>query len=312
MARSNRFKEADTGVLDLLDNDSIVGPITNDFINSSPMPESKDILYLDPDDFIPYANEKLRLKLHSGEERERLKESIQQNGIFNPILCHKKGDKYEILSGHNRVDICKELEIKVPCIVKDGITKDEADLIVIDTNLLNRQRSDYKPTNFAYILKVKFDAEKHQGISKGPEVTKHTGDKIGEEYGLSRKTIYRYIKLNDLVDIAKSVTDSGELQIKAAFELAFLPADIQTLIVNLLDEYTINEKVLHSLRMNLDDKHFTSNEDMIAFVKSQLSEKNSNPRKFDYRNIKKYLPKDIKDNEIEDYVIQAIKAYRGY
>ena len=283
---------------------------TNNINNVSDNEEviADKINYANADEFIPYSDERLRLDLHTGEEREQLKESIQKTGIINPVICMQADNGLEIISGHNRVDICKELSIKVPYILKKNLSREEADLICIDTNLLNRQRADYKPSQFAYILKVKFDSEKYQRNNSD----KYTGDQIGEEYGLKRRQIHTYIKLNDLVDSAKKITDEGKITIAAAYELAYLPQDIQMILVNLSDDYKITDKSLKSIRSNIADKEFSNNQDKIDFLKGMLTTRHIKQRKFDFRNISKYIPEDIKESDIESYIIEAIKAYRGY
>ena len=139
------------------------------------------------------------------------------NGIFTPVICVKKEDKLMILSGHNRVDVAKELNIEVPYILKKDISDEEMELICIDDNLIHRQRSDYKPMQLAYLIKVKMDAEKHQGKSLGTEFPKNTGDKIGEEHALTRRMIGKYLKLNDLVDKAKELVDNKIVTISAGY-----------------------------------------------------------------------------------------------
>lgn len=264
-----------------------------------------EIKFCSPDKFIPYSNEKLRLELHYGEKREQLKESISRNGIINPIICIPNGDKFEIVSGHNRVDICKELGIEVPYILKPNLSREESDLICIDTNILNRQHNEYKPSQFAYILKVKFDAEKHQGTLL-PGVT-NTGTKIGEEYGLSRKTIHMYIKLNDLIDTGKLLVDDGIITIKAAYELASMTEELQNIIINMRNDYKLTDKSLKEIRT-----YFSSNENLdynskVSIIKSFLKAKNIKTRQIDYRNIKKYIPDIVEDENVEDYIISSIK-----
>ena len=68
-----------------------------------------------------------------------LKESISRSGVLSPIIVRKKQDRYEIISGHNRTRCCKELNItNIPAIVKD-YDDDMAELIMIETNLAQRE-----------------------------------------------------------------------------------------------------------------------------------------------------------------------------
>ena len=70
---------------------------------------------------------------------EELKESISRSGVLSPIIVRKKQDRYEIISGHNRTRCCRELNItEIPAIIKD-YDDDMAELIMIETNLAQRE-----------------------------------------------------------------------------------------------------------------------------------------------------------------------------
>ena len=70
---------------------------------------------------------------------EELKESISRSGVLSPIIVRRKQDRYEIISGHNRTKSCKELGInEIPAIIKD-YDDDMAELIMIETNLAQRE-----------------------------------------------------------------------------------------------------------------------------------------------------------------------------
>lgn len=270
--------------------------------------QSSRIYQIKPDKLIPFRDEKLRLDLHTGDSYERLKESISQNGVVNPAIVMQtdKEGVYEIIAGHNRVQICKELNIDVPCIVKKDLTIEEANKICIDTNLLNRQRSEFKPTQFAYMLMVRFEKEKHAGVSMDGELS---GDKIGAQFSLDRRTIHRYIKLNQLTEKAKVSLDSGKITLRIAYELAFLPEILQDFIIENYDNYKINEGVVKHLKQQLKQQPISDEEELLKYVKFYLPQKTSAGRKFDYRNIKNYIPPSIPEDHIEEYVIKALQFY---
>lgn len=132
----------------------------------------------------------------------------------------KKGLKYEILSGHNRANAAKEAGLEViPTVIKEGgLTKEEAILIVTETNLMQRSFTDLAHSERATVIATRHDAMKSQGVrndllaeieklSKAPNLAKDetcgpldhklkTRDKLGGEFGLSPRSISRYIRLN--------------------------------------------------------------------------------------------------------------------
>ena len=67
---------------------------------------------------IPFKNHPF--KKRDGIENEELKNSVKENGLLEPIIVRSfSAGTYEIISGHRRVEVCKELGIQtVPAINK--------------------------------------------------------------------------------------------------------------------------------------------------------------------------------------------------
>jgi DNA modification methylase/ParB-like chromosome segregation protein Spo0J len=135
-------------------------------------------------------------------EYESLKNSIKEDGLHYPIVINSKG---EILDGHHRYKICKEIGITPPQIkheikyFKDSI---EEKKFVIDINLRRRQLNDFQRAELAYrleeiekdraklrqsILNNKETAPAHLSVSEIGE----TRDIVSKKVGISRGTYAR-------------------------------------------------------------------------------------------------------------------------
>ena len=108
---------------------------------------------------VPFENHPF--KKRSGIEQQELTESIKENGLLEPIIvCSFPAGKYEIISGHRRVEACKALGItSVPAIIEE-LTKDEAIVQMVDSNI---HREHILPSEKAFAYKMKSEALKHQG-----------------------------------------------------------------------------------------------------------------------------------------------------
>ena len=111
---------------------------------------------------IPFENHPF--KKRDGIENEELKESVKESGLLEPIIVRSfSAGTFEIISGHRRVEACKELGIQtVPAIVRD-MTKDEAVIAMVDSNL---QREQITPSEKAYAYKMEYDAIKKKAGRK--------------------------------------------------------------------------------------------------------------------------------------------------
>lgn len=103
------------------------------------------------DQLHPYHNHKF--ELYSGERLEDMVASIKENGVLSPIIVQPIEDGYEILIGHNRWNASKLAGLPtVPAIVKAGLTEDEAEMYVIESNLIQRSFSDLKISEQAAVV----------------------------------------------------------------------------------------------------------------------------------------------------------------
>ena len=69
---------------------------------------------------IPFKNHPF--KKRDGIEKEELTESIKENGLLEPIIVRSfPAGKYEIISGHRRVEACKELGITSIPVLYQGL-----------------------------------------------------------------------------------------------------------------------------------------------------------------------------------------------
>ena len=194
--------------------------------------------------------------LYEGERLEDMIASVKEHGILNPVIVQKIDGGYEMLSGHNRMNAAKLAGLKeVPAIVKTGLSKEEAYVYVIETNLMQRSFSDLLLSEKAAVLKARYEKESCQGRrndiieeiarleGKEVEVTRGHGDHrmktrdtIGKEYELSGSSVGRLLKLNDLIKPFKDMVDRGALYTKVALQLAFLPEEEQNMVLIVMKE----------------------------------------------------------------------------
>ena len=82
-------------------------------------------------DLKPY---KKNAKVHSAEQLDRIKDSIERFGFLSPCLIDKD---YNLIAGHGRVQAAKKLKIKkVPCVFIEGLTEKERQAYILADNKL--------------------------------------------------------------------------------------------------------------------------------------------------------------------------------
>lgn len=110
------------------------------------------------------------------ERLDQMAESIRRNGILNPLLVRRMGERYQILGGHTRKAAAAKIGYKeLPCVVMD-VDDDEAENIFVTDNLM--QRPGLLPSEKAWAYRTKLEAMKRQG-----ERTDLTLSQVGTKLG---------------------------------------------------------------------------------------------------------------------------------
>lgn len=124
------------------------------------------------------------------EELEELAESIRKNGLLQPILVRKVGDKYQIIAGERRWQACKSLNMrKVPVRIKEA-DDDETIILALIENI---QRSNLNPIEEAY------------GYRRMIERGKMTQSEVAQAVSKGRTTITNALRLLELPEEAQQL-----------------------------------------------------------------------------------------------------------
>ena len=227
--------------------------------NEVPSEKTDGTTSLNLNDLIPFRNHPF--KLYEGDRFNDMVESIKQFGVIVPIVVRKVDDKYEILSGHNRVNAAKEAGLtEVPTVIKEGLTEEEATLIVTETNIMQRSFSELAHSERATVISTRHSAMKNQGVrndllneieklSKAPNLASEetfypmdkklrTHETIGNEYNLSQASVARYLRIDKLSDAIKDLVDEGKIAMRAGVDLSYLSQENQEMVEAIISENT--------------------------------------------------------------------------
>jgi len=292
------------------------------------------------DDLVPFADHPF--KLYDGERLDDMVRSIRERGVITPVIVRPQPDgdegMYEILSGHNRVNAAKIAGLtEVPCIIKEGLTDDEAKLIVTETNLMQRSFSELSHSERAIALKHHMDAIRAQGKQTGliGEIEKfstpdeimqteepglivpksETRDKAAEKYGLDARSVSRYIRLTHLTEELLRRVDNDEIGLYPAVSLSYLSLDEQIAVNKVLEDTSckVDMKKAEALREHSKNKKLID-ENVVPILSGEL-DKRTNAKspppalKIKYKVYSKFFSADTNQKEMEAVVEQALTEY---
>ena len=269
-----------------------------------------DIKISDIDDFPDHP-----FKVIENEDMYNMRDSIKENGVLVPALVRKKPDgRYEMVSGHRR-KYASQLANKetLPCIVR-SLTDDEATIIMVDSNI---QREEILPSEKGFAYKMKLEALSHQGkrndLTSSQVATRlDTATLIGKENGDSRDTVFRYIKLTELIPELLDLVDKKEIALLPAFELAFLKDEEQYAVLDCIECNVATPSHAQARILKRLSQEGTLTQDKIDDILSQEKPNQIPKIKLNESRIRNVLPKGITDDKIEDFVVNAIDFYKKH
>lgn len=285
---------------------------------------------------VPFANHPF--KLYEGERLSDMVTSVKELGVILPVVVRPKEDgSYEILSGHNRVNAAKIAGLeKVPAVIKEGLSDEEANLIVTETNLMQRSFADLSYSERAVALNAHYNAIKQQGkrndlineiemLSKMRSLKAETtlpqlgaksraDEKVGEKYNLSKNTVARYIRLNELIPELLARVDNEEIAFIPAVALSFIKKseqqDIERIIAD--NNFKVDMAKAEILRSNSEAGSLTSDR-IYAILSGEIDKKKKSnkplPIKIKPKVISRFFTQQQKPAEIEEVIEKALELY---
>lgn len=266
------------------------------------------------------------------EDMAKLIDSIKENDMLMPALVRPKKDgTYEMISGHRRKFALSQLGRKEMNVIIRDLDDDQATILMVDSNI---QRENIYPSERGYAYKMRLKAMKHQGkrvdinvddvpveYSKSTSTqveqkskNKYSVELLGEQLGLDRNQIRRFIRLTYLIEPLQEMVDGRhENEIKIAFnpavELSYLTESEQCDLANAIVE---NQRT-PSLAQCQEFKRLSHDGELTSeFIEDTLSEEKPNQREklsFQMKEIDKYFPKDFTPGKKKDLMIHLLENW---
>ncbi len=163
------------------------------------------VLSIKPNPFQPRTN-------FDREALEELKQSIQANGLIQPVTVRSTGDGYfELISGERRLRAFRELGFaEIPAYVME-VTSDEVMLAMALIENIQRERLNPVEEGLAY--------------KRLMEECELTQEEIAERVGKSRSTIANSIRLLKLPEKIRTALIQDEITVGHARALINLPSE---------------------------------------------------------------------------------------
>ena len=251
-------------------------------------------------------------KVLDDESMQRTVESVEQYGVLSPLIARPRPEGgYEIISGHRRQHAAQLAGLETLPVIVRQMDDDAAVLLMVDSNL---QRENILPSERAFAYKMKLEALKNQGarsdLTSVQVAPKLSTEKIGEEVGMSKDNVKRYIRLTNLVPELLDMVDEKKIAFNPAVELSYLDEAQQRDFLEAMNDTQNAPSLSQAQRLKklAQEGHFSYD---VAFA-VMGEEKKDELDKVVIKNdtLRKYFPRSYTPKQMEDTIIKLLEQWQ--
>ena len=251
-------------------------------------------------------------KVLDDESMQRTVESVEQYGVLTPLIARPRPEGgYEIISGHRRQHAAQLAGLDTLPVIVRQMDDDAAVLLMVDSNL---QRENILPSERAFAYKMKLEALKNQGarsdLTSVQVAPKLSTEKIGEEVGMSKDNVKRYIRLTNLVPELLDMVDEKKIAFNPAVELSYLDESQQRDFLEAMNDTQNAPSLSQAQRLKrlAQEGHFSYD---VAFA-VMGEEKKDELDKVVIKNdtLRKYFPRSFTPKQMEDTIIKLLDQWQ--
>lgn len=243
-------------------------------------------------------------KIQSGEEMDKMIESIRKVGAITPALARPLEDGgFELISGHRRLAACQVLGLKTMPVIVREMTDDEAVIAMVDANL---QRETILPSEKAFAYRMKLEAIKHQGRSISRQlVGKESADTLSNDE--SGRQVQRYIRLTYLIPELLNKVDEGKIAFSPAVEISFLTGDEQRILLDAIELNDCTPSHAQSIRLKKLSQDCVLTKDQIYEMMSEEKPNQQEHLRFRREDFNGYFPKSYTEQQIKKDILKGLE-----
>ena len=251
-------------------------------------------------------------KVLDDESMQRTVESVEQYGVLSPLIARPRPEGgYEIISGHRRQHAAQLAGLDALPVIVRQMDDDAAVLLMVDSNL---QRENILPSERAFAYKMKLEAIKNQGarsdLTSTQVAQKLSVEKVGDDAGVSKDTIRRFIRLTNLIPELLDMVDEKKISFNPAVELSYLDENQQRVFLEAMDgtQNAPSVSQAQQLKKMAQCGEFTYEKAFDILGQEKKSEQDTVTIKNDI--LRKYFPRSYTPRQMEEKIIQLLDAWQ--
>ncbi len=238
-------------------------------------------------------------------------ESIREHGVLVPAIARPRtAGGYELIAGHRRKRGCELAGLAtMPVIVRD-LDDDAATIIMVDSNI---QRESLLPSERAFAYKMKLDAIKRQGarsdLTSLQVAQKLSVQKVGDDVGISKDQVRRYIRLTELIPPLLNLVDERKIAFNPAVELSYLKPEEQTILLDAMDSEQATPSLSQAQRLKQFSQQGRLSEDVMRAILSEEKKTEVDRITLSNETLRRYFPRSYTPKQMEETILKLLEGW---
>ena len=251
-------------------------------------------------------------KVLDDESMQRTVESIARFGVLSPAIARPSPDGgYELVAGHRRHHACELVGMETMPVIVRELDDDAATILMVDSNL---QRETLLPSERAFAYKMKLEAIKHQGMRSDLTSTqvaqKLSVQHVGDEAGVSKDTVRRFIRLTELIPELLDMVDQKQIAFNPAVELSFLKPEEQKQLLEAMDYAQATPSLSQAQRLKKYSQEGKCTFEVMCTVMDEEKKTDLDRVIIKQDVLRKYFPKSYTPKQMEDTIIRLLEQWQ--
>ena len=251
-------------------------------------------------------------KVLDDESMQKTVESIARFGVLSPAIARPSPDGgYELVAGHRRHHACELVGMETMPVIVRELDDDAATILMVDSNL---QRETILPSERAFAYKMKLEAIKHQGMRSDLTSTqvaqKLSVQQVGDEAGVSKDTVRRFIRLTELIPELLDMVDQKQIAFNPAVELSFLKPEEQKQLLEAMDYAQATPSLSQAQRLKKYSQEGKCTFEVMCTVMDEEKKTDIDRVIIKQDVLRKYFPKSYTPKQMEDTIIRLLEQWQ--
>ena len=132
---------------------------------------------------------------------------------------------------------------------------------------------------------------------------------MAEEVGESKNTIFRYIRLTQLIQPLLDLVDEGRIAFRPAVELSYLKKEEQEDLLEEISYADATPSLAQAIKMKRFSQEGKLSNEVIESIMSEEKPNQKEKIRIKYEDARRFIPDSVPYNKTGEYIMKALEYY---